>query len=422
MTHATTMFLLGLLLLAASGSLSDLETCTAQGDAEQIDGLKLLSIKANQQNSEQHQLQSIQHHGAGTSIAAENRKIYTYWDMGNDPRPIIALNVQTWLKHAPPDTEIVLVNESNFRSLVPDAPEEFFRVPYAQGKSDIFRAALLYHHGGLYLDSDFIVMKPLSTIFAKLEEGWDVVTYSNDDPNLKTGECRDFSSNFMAARKGNVVSGTWWENIKFKLTRTCDTNSQPKACCHMAFWADDDGLHDDYDCNIPWGHLEVIKNPERDNDKPTWRSPPSDMSKKLAEAIGPSADAVLARIERGNAELKPLPEHARIFCFQGSESFAPLLNGFIYWQKWDAKSRATSTDLAQDNSGQYDLNFQCQEVGNGDLKCDKGADRALPNFFGRIAHHLYASMKVYDKPTREATLASDWLAAELIRRSLGEAL
>jgi len=412
MTFASLTLLLSLLLLEASGSFGDLESCaTSQGDAEAVDGWQLLHIRANQKNSGEVETQSIHDHEAGTSIAAEYRKIYTYWDYGNDPLPMIALNVQTWLKHAPPDTELVLVNESNFRDLIPDAPEELFRLPYAAAKSDIVRAAVLYHHGGLYLDTDFVVMKPLSNIFEKLAEGWDVVAYA-DNPAIETGECdnNDFTSNFMAARRGNVVSGTWWENIKTKLTRTCDVGGDgaEKVCCREAFSGDLEF------CHIPWGHLEWLKNPVRDADASSYHSPPTAISRRLGAGIGgPEMDAVLAAIVEGNAEPKPLPQHRRIFCFQGSQSFSPASNGNIYWQRWDTKARATSADSGKDST-EHDLQFHCREAGNGDLKCDEGD---VPNFFGRIAHHLFFSLMVPDEATRQATLAS-----ELIRRSLGESL
>jgi len=425
MAFAAETSLLSLLLLAALGSSRDLESCTVQGEADEANDWKLLQInRANVSNSGELSLWSGQRHGSGTSIAAENRKIYTYWDYGNDPRPIVTLNIKTWLKHAPPDTELVLVNESNFRTLIPDAPKEIFRLPYAASKSDIVRAAVLYHHGGLYLDTDFVVMKSLSSILAKLEEGWDVVAYG-DDPSSQTGECNNhhFTSNFMAARKGNVVSGTWWENIKTKLTRTCDAGDfdQEKVCCHEAF-------SEIPECHIPWGHLEWLKNPTEDADSSSWHSPPKEGSTSIAVGVGPDANAVLAAIERGNAKPKQLPQDARIFCFQGPDSFAPLLRGNIYWQKWDAKAHATSADAAKDSTGQYELQFQCQELGNGHLKCEKGIEEELPNFnvipnfFGRTAYHLFFSLRASDKTTPQATLESDWLAAELLRRSLGESL
>merc|ERR1712113_1255631 len=97
--------------------------------------------------------------------------IYTFWNYPNGPNPHVALNVDTWRAHAPPGTEIVLVNDSNFKNLVPDAPEEWFRLPYSAAKSDVVRAAVLYHQGGLYLDTDFIALGSLGRVFDYLDQG-----------------------------------------------------------------------------------------------------------------------------------------------------------------------------------------------------------------------------------------------------------
>jgi len=288
----------------------------------------------------------------------------------------------------------------------------------------VVRAAVLYHHGGLYLDTDFVVMKPLSTIFAKLEQGFDVVAHSDMDGD--SGQCvdNDFTSNFMAARKGNIVSGTWWENIKAKLTRTCDSGEykKEKVCCHEAF-AD----VEPEECHIPWGHLEWLKNPASDPDKEHyWNAKPKAPPKRVGS--GPDVDSILAAIKRGNAKSKQLPRHARIFCLQGRDALQPHTNGAIYWQKWDSGAHATSADAAEASAKEYDLRFQCREKGRGDLYCNRGDwtgsdedtefNPNFRNFFGRTAYHLFFSTTTHHKKTAEDVLTSDYLAAELLRRSL----
>jgi len=352
--------------------------------------------------------------------SAANHKIFTYWDYAGEPKPLVKLNVRSWLAHAPPGTDLVLVNESNFHSLIPDAPPELFKLPYAACKSDVVRAAVLYHHGGLYLDTDFVVMKPLSSVFAKLDEGWDVVAYG-DNAGLESGTCAGnyFTSNFMAARKGNPVSATWWENIKAKLTRTCGQGEfeTEKVCCHEAFRANDPNY-----CHIPWGHLEWLKNPAQDaDDSELGRASTSATMAKLAGAAGKEAE-LLGAVLLGNKPAKRFPIDSRIFCFQGRDGLAPHLNGEVYWQKWDAMTQATSHDTA--SSDQYDVRFQCKANGD-DLECTKGNwgedPRKFSNFFGRIAYHLFFSTRALDKGTPEDTLTADWLIAELHRRSMARA-
>ena len=54
-----------------------------------------------------------------------------------------------------------MVNDTNVEKLIPDLPHEYFMLPYASAKSDLLRAALLYHHGGIYMDTDFLVNRPM---------------------------------------------------------------------------------------------------------------------------------------------------------------------------------------------------------------------------------------------------------------------
>lgn len=92
--------------------------------------------------------------------------IWTYWDYPNGPDVAVQLNIDSWAKHAP-NMKIVRINESNIREYVPDCPDEFFRFPYAAAKSDFVRASLLYHRGGVYMDTDFFVNEPHGRYFAK---------------------------------------------------------------------------------------------------------------------------------------------------------------------------------------------------------------------------------------------------------------
>jgi len=420
MASAKVEHLLWLVALATLGSTNDHESPMLVDEVDEAATCSMELLQNNAQTGRMNHLTGGELHSlhAATSIPAEHRKIYTYWDYDDNPRPWVNLNVQSWLRHAPPGTELVLVNESNFRRLIPDAPKELFKLPYAACKSDVVRAAVLYHHGGLYLDTDFVVMKPLSTVFAKLAEGWDVVAYG-DSRDRDSGKCRanTFTSNFMAARKGNVVSRTWWENIKAKLTRTCDSGEyeKEKVCCHEAF-----ANEDPEECHIPWGHLEWLKNPAKDPDVATWNAKPKASSTGVS---GPDVDAILAAVERGNAKSKQLPADARIFCFEGRDGLAPHLNGEIFWQKWDSNARATSADAAKASKDKYDLRFQCREERNGDLHCDRGnwgdSDEVFPNFFGRIAYHLFFSTGAVNTNSAAESLSSDWLLSELLRRSIG---
>jgi len=112
---------------------------------------------------------------------------------------MVALNIITW-RRALPNWPIVVINDTNISDFVPDMPEEFWRMPYPQVKSDLLRAGVLYHHGGLYLDTDFALSPLVAGAIKRLQDGYEVITYGNGPP--PQGECNfgniaGFSSNFM---------------------------------------------------------------------------------------------------------------------------------------------------------------------------------------------------------------------------------
>jgi len=336
----------------------------------------------------------------------------------------VQLNIETWRKHAPPGTEIIFVNDTNFRELVPDAPEEVFRMPYAAALSDIVRSAVLYHQGGLYMDTDFLVMGPLSDVFDKLDEGYDVVSYESGGgdgrPTSPSSECvsyGSFSSNFMAARKGNPVNKVWWENVKFKLTRLCalEEIDKERLCCHFP------GVKDDRSgrCHVPWGYIEhLVRLDDHDTYPPGRRRyVPGREGKPLKKTPEKYLDAV----ERGNAPIIPKPEGTRQFCFRGDDSMAVHLNGGIYWQPWDSATGATGS-ASWWKSARYDKRFQCYDE-DSSLRCPEGnwgkSQRTFNRFFHRIAYHVFFSTH-RDTQVRsyKEVLNGAWLISELYRRSL----
>eukprot|EP00039_Didymoeca_costata_P031240 m.33835 g.33835 ORF g.33835 m.33835 type:complete len:366 (-) comp8612_c0_seq1:86-1183(-) len=328
--------------------------------------------------------------------------IWAYYNYPNGPPPFTVLNLETWKRHNP-GMKIRLINESNIREYVPDLPEEFFRLPYDQCKSDVLRTAVIFHHGGLYLDTDFLVMKPLRKILSHLETN-DIVSYTVDN-GPKTASCvPSFSSNWHAGRKGNYVSQVWWNNIKTLLTRMCDPgdfrDEVDKVCCHEKGAPEKEAKK----CHIPWAQLEHLKNPKE------W-------------AAKHSQDA---------SHIQQLSQDPKLFCLEGDRSLTPHRHGQLYWMPWDRKRGITNT------TGKWGIaKFRCnctEEIGSGDLLCNASTVQDKPdkpprvtnkgkrisNFFGRPAYHLYASTHLNKESwvTPQRILEHDWLLSELYRRSL----
>jgi len=372
------------------------------------------------------------------SVTPGKYKIFTYWNYPNGADAFVALNLETWRKHSPRGTEVVMVNESNFRDYVPDAPEEFWRLPYDACKSDVVRAAVLYHQGGLYMDTDFVATGSLERVMAQLEGGEDIVAYSDSDVSAAgaSGPCDlvsgGFSSNFMAARKHNPFSRTWWTNIRHKLTRMCGEGEydMEKVCCHEAFSPE----MEHKPCHIPWAHLEWLKAPLK-HDPDSWGAPKPDPTKhqkrqRSAEDEALSArmrasneSGVLAAVALGNRPSAQVPEGTRVFCMRGAEGMA-IPNGEVFWQPWDREASATKKVHAQMPAMEFfDARFACRLHGE-DLVCSNGDwgknRKVFPAFFKRTAHHLFFSTQRPDIRDRRAILSGDWLLSEIYRRSLGE--
>lgn len=353
---------------------------------------------------------------SSASKRKHGKYIWAFFEYPTGPGPWVELTMRTWQKHAP-DWEIMRVNDSNIKWYVPDLPDEFYRVPYNAAKSDIVRASVLYHHGGVYMDTDFMLMRDLSPVEELLKTG-DVVGYRSEGfPDLGANRCGDdFSSNFMAANAHNKFSETWWKNIKLKLTRACGPEEYffEKVCCHE----EGNQTRDKDPCHLPWAQLEHIKLPSKDHDlqgnpiDPTQLKKHRNFTRRFLQA-GADPPFQLA----GDTVMK---------CLAGSEGFAPHINGEVYWQPWDRKAQATlPLGDAQAEGGYYDERFACIEVKDkeDDLICKRGnwgeVERRFSNFFHRIAYHLFFSTKQPDVKSVEEALESDWLLSEMFRRSLG---
>lgn len=183
-------------------------------------------------------------------------------------------------------------------------PDEFFRLPYDQAKSDVIRAGAIYHHGGLYLDTDFLVMQPMATILHRLDDHH-IVSYTvTDGPDAYKcggGDGAALSSNWHAGRKGNPVSAGWWRNIKSLLTRQCKpgdyVDAVDKVCCHEEGAPEKESKK----CHIPWAQLEHLKAPLQ------WvKDHQDDASSITIPTVAP-----------------------RLFCLHGRQSVAPYRVGQV---------------------------------------------------------------------------------------------
>lgn len=87
--------------------------------------------------------------------------IHYCWFGRGDYSDLVIKCMQSWQEHLP-DYKIILWNEDNFDVNMND----FVRQAYEQKKyayvTDYVRLYALYHYGGIYMDSDVEVIKPIN--------------------------------------------------------------------------------------------------------------------------------------------------------------------------------------------------------------------------------------------------------------------
>jgi hypothetical protein len=179
--------------------------------------------------------------------------IFTLWDYKEDDDKKLSLftrlTVEAWRRHSHGRCgEPIFITDANVRDYIPDMPDEYFHFPYAQAKSDMIRYALLYHHGGIYMDTDFLAVEDMDPIIDKLHS-YDLVSYGDWGRGKDEDACDAyFSSNFMAGRKGSSYHKKVWERQKALVTNHCPLSEKPleKVCCF-----DEPGEK----CHIPWGGI-----------------------------------------------------------------------------------------------------------------------------------------------------------------------
>ena len=304
----------------------------------------------------------------------EEHLLWIYWNYPTYSHLLYQhMNLRAAQEHKPHMT-VLRVNDSNVKDFIPDLPEEWFRL-YNQARSDVLRAGLLYHHGGMYMDTDVLVRTSLDQFTSKVRTH-DIVSYQYEHGDENETRCiNGFSSNIMAARKQNAYSETWWNNMKVKLTRTCTAADYgiEKVCCH------EEGSEeaDTRVCHIPWAFLEVLKTPHLDPDLKYK----DDNETNLASL----------------ALAKQLPDNIQLYCIHATKSFTPgPQNGEIYWLKWNNGSDS------------------CQPIEDGGLRCPK---YEVQSFFNRTAYHLFFSIYRDQSYTNsEQLLNSNTVIGELYRR------
>jgi hypothetical protein len=134
--------------------------------------------------------------------------IWMYWEnKPNKNKPdYLKLCYDTVVKHCSKDATIFLLNEYTVHYYLPFIRKDIMNLTSIPHKTDYIRLQLLYHYGGVWLDSDTIVFKSFKPYF-KLLKNYDYVGFGcNSDECKVTGIGYNKSSNWaMGAKKHSLL-------------------------------------------------------------------------------------------------------------------------------------------------------------------------------------------------------------------------
>lgn len=97
-----------------------------------------------------------------------NRIIWQYWETRDHKPPFIDLLYEIAIKNS--GVEVIRVGPDTLSQYLPNIPDHILKIEEIAHKADMIRALLIYHYGGMWLDSDAIVLSNLNFLFDFLEE------------------------------------------------------------------------------------------------------------------------------------------------------------------------------------------------------------------------------------------------------------
>lgn len=139
-------------------------------------------------------------------------KYFIYWDnLSNKPPPEYITLCINKMKHIFGES-LSIINKNNLKKYVPKLPPYFHQIRKIAIKVDYIRIALLYYHGGCYLDADTIIFpKFINYIenFPKEEGLWGVKSGNAIivAPIAKSAACKkimECQEEVILRKKGNL--------------------------------------------------------------------------------------------------------------------------------------------------------------------------------------------------------------------------
>lgn len=145
----------------------------------------------------------------------EQPNVWLYWDSpeGADPGYIelCRQSIEKWAG----DYSVVVLNKENAFDYVPGLHKDFPRIPVIAHRADYVRAACLAARGGIWLDIDTVVLKPLSLCWALTAiNGCVMYGWKDKEPSI----------GMIAARKAHPLMVAWRDAIESRIDQSLSQN------------------------------------------------------------------------------------------------------------------------------------------------------------------------------------------------------
>lgn len=143
--------------------------------------------------------------------------LWIYWE---GPKPdYITLCIESIFKHCKNSFNVILLNNNTINNFLPEIQEKnvYLQKLEIPQKVDYYRVALLYKYGGLYLDSDVLVLRDPFEVVAKLKN-YDFVGFGCTGGPCDDGYGRP-SNWILASRKKGILITKVLNNLESKLIK-----------------------------------------------------------------------------------------------------------------------------------------------------------------------------------------------------------
>ncbi|MEY1579355.1 glycosyltransferase family 32 protein [Providencia manganoxydans] len=166
-------------------------------------------------------------------------KIIHYVWVGNNPKPQFVLDcIDTWKKHLP-DYRIIEWNNDSLEKMDNPYLKEAIENKKWAFASDYIRLFALYHHGGIYFDTDVEVTNSFDPLLS-------LAFFSGYE--IYNGKCLPITSATMGASKGSdIIKGLLddYDNVHFEIDGKL--NLEPNTFKISRFFSSKFGLNPPYE-------------------------------------------------------------------------------------------------------------------------------------------------------------------------------